>query len=354
MAFLSPYKHPLNIANHTPWAHLAFERRTANDEPQLVIVLRGAFSLAHEQPLEPLRTQPRLELSDVFHGDPKCTSIRREGVLATFKPASDVHLDACAWSPGGVPRQTWDAAVTVGARVKQLRVMGPRVWSHREGAWSLSEPEVCDRVPLVWERAFGGAHMIDGKRVAEDRNPLGTGYLPDGMDTSQPIAAPQIIAPDEPEHRPGTRYVPQGVSPLGRETSWRLSHAGTYDEAWQRDRWPCLPDDFNYSFYNSAHPDLVVDGYLHGDEPIELVNLTPGGLLRTALPGLAYVADVVRAGGGIACVTLALDTVHLDVASPDVAEHRALLTWRTCLPMIDPLAQVTVRAARVKNGGVRG
>jgi hypothetical protein len=194
--------------------------------------------------------------------------------------------------------------------------------------------------------AFGGAHIIDGERVAEERNPLGTGFLPEGVATDRPIPAPQVLAPDEPEHRPGERYVPQGVSPLGRDTAFRLDHAGTYDEAWRRERFPRLPDDFDYRFYNSAHPDLVIEGFLRGDEHIELVNLTPTGTLRAALPGVRLEAIVHRVDGPVAKVPLRLDTLHLDVASPASAEHRAKLTFRACVPMATGLSRIYVRMAK--------
>ena len=50
----------------------------------------------------------------------------------------------------------------------------------------------------------------------------------------------------------------------------RVSYAGTYDEQYQKERAPDPPLDFSYAFYNGAHPDLQVEGYLRGDEEVEL------------------------------------------------------------------------------------
>lgn len=336
----------MRIANATPCPHLAFERATPADETLMVLVLQGTFAIDDERPLRPLPAQPPVQLADVFRGDPRTTSLRRESALATLKLRSDVHLDAVARAPGGDARADWPVRIQVGDVRKDLRVVGPRWWEHRDGGWQLGAPEPCAEVPLAWERAFGGAYTIDDRRVAEERNPLGTGFLPDGVPTAQPIAAPQVLAPDEPEHRPGERYTPQGCAPLGRDTEWRLAHAGTYDEAWRRERWPRLPDDFDYRFYTSAHPDLVVDGFLRGDERVELVNLTPSGRLVTALPGARYEAIVHRADGPVGRVPLRLDTLHLDVASADPAEHRATLTWRACLDVATGLSRIAVRRAQ--------
>jgi hypothetical protein len=55
-----------------------------------------------------------------------------------------------------------------------------------------------------------------------------------------------------------------------------------------------MPADFNYRFYNGAHPDLQVKGFLTGNEPVELNNLTPEGLMRFSLPGITPLCRVLR------------------------------------------------------------
>lgn len=339
----------MRVESSTPWPHLLFERRTPADEPLMVIVVQAVLGLDDESFARPLRAQLPVHLADLYRGDPTCTSLRREGSLATFKPRSDIHVDAIAHAPGGTPASEWPVRIRVGTIDKSLRILGPRAWEHRDGAWKLGAPEPVTEVPMSWERAFGGAHTIDGKRVAEERNPLGTGFLPDGVDTSAPIAAPQILAPDEPEHVAGERYVPQGIAPVSRDAAWRLDHAGTYDETWRRERAPRLPDDFDARFYNSAHPDLIVPGYLRGDEPIELVNLTPSGRLRTGLPGLRYEVVITRRSERderVEVLPLHLDTLHLAVAAPDPKQHLATLTFRACVPMGEGLRAAHIRAAK--------
>jgi hypothetical protein len=332
----------MRFTNATPLSLLSFERRTPADERLLVVVAQGVFAVGADGLTRPVSVQPDVALGDEHRGDPKTTSLRREGALATFKPRSDLHLDAVAHAPGGIAREGWPVRICVGDRTKDLAVRGPSAWTWRGGRWQREREAPCTEVPLTWERAFGGAHVVDGARVAEERNPLGTGFLPPGIPTDGVWAAPQVLRADEPEHRPGERYDPQGVAPLGRDTAWRLDHAGTYDDVWRRTRWPRLPDDFDMRFYNSAHPDLVYDGYLRGDERVELVNLDPGGTLRFALPGLRAWLRVHGDEGGFDARPLHLDTLHLDVASPRADDHRLVLTWRACLPMTEPFAQIDV------------
>ena len=331
----------MQVTNNTPWASLAFERRTPADEPLLVVVLQGRFALEDGFVCAPLREQRPVELTDTFRGDPRTTSLRREGALATYKPATDVHLDAVAHAPGGVAAASWTPRVAIGDRAMDLRVTGPRWWRHRDGRWQLTPIEPCASVELSWENAFGGAHTIDGVRVAEERNPLGTGFLPDGARRSVGARAPQVLHPEDPEHVAGERYAPHGCAPLGRDTAWRLPHAGTYDERWRRERWPRLPDDFDPRFYNSAHPSLVRDPWLRGDERIGLRHLTPEGELRAALPGYGCALDLRDELGRVEAAPMRLDTVHLDLGPPDA--RSVTLTWRACVPLRDGLSRVIAR-----------
>ena len=62
--------------------------------------------------------------------------------------------------------------------------------------------------------------------------------------------------------------------------------AGTYDDKWQQDRFPLLPDDFDDRHYQSAPPDQQAPKFLTGGEVIKLVNLTPAAALDFRMPRL--------------------------------------------------------------------
>ena len=72
----------------------------------------------------------------------------------------------------------------------------------------------------------------------------------------------------------------------------RRGFLGTYDDKWRKERSPDLPEDFRFEYYNGAHPDLQVNGFLKGDEDVELLNLTPGGKVGFQLPGLSVSCKV--------------------------------------------------------------
>ncbi len=79
-----------------------------------------------------------------------------------------------------------------------------------------------------------------------------------------------------PLTRPFERSAPQGFGPIPPWWLDRQSHAGTYDEAWRTTRAPRLSEDFDYRFFQIAHPSLIVPA-LDGDETVALDHLTPSG-----------------------------------------------------------------------------
>ena len=75
----------------------------------------------------------------------------------------------------------------------------------------------------------------------------------------------------------------------------RLKLAGTFhSDPEPQERARGLPDDFDYAFFNGAHSDLQVDGYLKGNEQVELKNLSADSPVEFRLPGLRPRVTVAR------------------------------------------------------------
>jgi hypothetical protein len=119
----------------------------------------------------------------------------------------------------------------------------------------------------------------------------------------------------------------------------RRRKAGSYDESWLERRWPRVPDDFDFAFYNSAHPDLVAKGSLRGDEPIELMGWHHEGPVRTRLPGIKPFLQLRCRDGRILPTGAALDTVAIDTDA-----DRVHLTWRGRVPIDLPVRVIEARA----------
>jgi hypothetical protein len=247
-----------------------------------------------------------------------------------MKPRSDIILHALATAPGAAAATEWSVRARVGTVRKDLLIRGPAVWQHFSmQGWKKTAPVAVREVPIIYELAFGGCVKRGSMTIEEDRNPVGTGLIDDRLTPQDvDIPAPQIVALDEPAHIPGKRYPPQGFLPIPSFFQPRLARAGTFDEEWQRTRWPRHPADFDYSFYNSAPPGLVYPSYLRGDEVVELVNLGAGGVVTFRLPDYKLMGLLRRHGGELRPFMIVLDTVHIDVRSRNAEDHRVHLTWR--------------------------
>ena len=63
--------------------------------------------------------------------------------------------------------------------------------------------------------------------------------------------------------------------PLSRTANERLQFAGTYDEAWQQQRMPLVPTDFDLRYHQAAPADQMPPSEILGDEPLRVAGLHP-------------------------------------------------------------------------------
>jgi hypothetical protein len=218
-------------------------------------------------------------------------------------------------------------ALQVGPLRKGVRVRGDRVFYQALGTIHMTEPSPFEKIPLRWERAFGGwdRSSADPRRhQLEPRNPVGVGFRASGAVFQPESRAPNLEDPAEPFKGWGHRSRPAGFGFVNPSWEPRAALSGTFDDKWQAERAPLLPTDFDRRFMNAASPGLVAAGYLRGNEPVVVSGASPDGHLRFELPGLVQPRIAVeRAGQADAEVVLNLDTVIVDT---DVM--RVFLLWR--------------------------
>lgn len=266
---------------------------------------------------------------------------------------------------------------------KRLRFCGPRQFEHGLfTGWKLGEPEAATCVPLRWEYAFGGSSVLLDpnypERTADQHllnhvcysNPLGRGWIEKRHEKlSWSIDAPveQLPAPQiEYTDRPITRlrivaqpdgnisaaemaelscsldYQPAGFGVVGRAWAPRLALAGTYDHAWQQERWPGLPEDFNFAYWNGAPADQQIS-FAPPNLRIELFNLTPAALTANGqicveLPGHRPFVLMRMHSGVMLPLPLLTDTLHIDTDAMTVT-----LTHRISLPNPDDIRVLEAR-----------
>lgn len=363
----------MEFHNLTPFPALAYEGIDQLDQEFHVIAMRATFGIIPDSELQPADDQQALAVADEYFGEMNKSSVKQESDLAQYKPKCDVIVVGSAHAPEAKPAARFEACIRISGSVsleKKLTIHGPRFWEKSNTGWILTEPAPLTSLPLQYEYAFGGECRINKDDPAAQRvkpefhltpeqlqqhpdgaekapvahtayelNPVGIGYTEQWyLEATQAehISAPQIESPDDPIREFGKQYEPQGFGVITKAWLPRRQLAGTADDAFaQSEKW--LPEDFDFAFWNGAHPDLQIP-WLKGGECIELMNLFPvntkgmkadkdgNQIVRIIIPEAKPYLFVKLEDGGIVPADLKIDTVLIDTEDNTVS-----LTYRTVL-----------------------
>lgn len=373
----------MDFHNLTTFPALAFEGLDQHDQEFHVVVMRATYDITSDLGLQLAEEQQPLAICDEYFGEMNTSSVRHESDLASYKPKCDVIVIGSAYAPGLKPAPRFEVGIRISGSVsldKRLVITGPRYWEKNSSGWILTEPATIASLPLQYEYAYGGENRIDLEdpaaklvekknhltpeqrqqhpegpelapvaHTAYERNPVGIGFTEQWyLDATQParIPAPQIESPEDPIREFTKQYTPQGFGVITKAWLPRRESAGTADDAFaQNQRW--LPEDFNFAFWNGAHPDLQIP-WLKGGERMELKNLFPPStagaetdkdgntIFNFVVPKQKPYLFVKFEEGGIVPCDLKIDTVLIDTDNNNVT-----LTYRTILwkePKIDSMA----------------
>ncbi len=299
--------------------------------PVLVVIVKATFGFAmHKTTLA--ADQVPIACGDSFYDEQEGGGIRYESDLAPFKPKTDVVLCASAHAPGNQPCGVVDVSLSVGPVQKQLKVFGRRLWNHagvlRRRQYTITRPQSFLVQPIRYSEAFGGIDEATGEYCGH--NLSGKGFYAFKSKTN--LAGKPLPLIEDPKHliqSPADHPLPAGLGFYHRAWLPRARYAGTFDKAWRTQHSPRMPEDFNYRFYNGAHPDLQAQGYLSGNEPVTLNNLTPEGRLGFNLPATAPLCRVLRTGKA---EEEQID-MHLDTVFIESDRRRLCLVWRGHAPL---------------------
>lgn len=316
----------MQLINETPYVAERFVTMDKDGAEVLVLLVKATFELANESVNELSDAEQfPIELADIYMGEPGNSSIKYEADVGMCKKATDVVLIGHAYA-GKVGDPFVDVSFRLGNINKTVRVFGDRLWEKRLGVASISLPEPFEKMPLIYERAFGGTDISQSDpnlHECEPRNPVGVGFrakrsiLPiDGL------KLPNIEDPKSLIRTIGDRPEPVGFSYIAKNWKPRVDFQGTYDDKWLKTRMPLLPENFDDHFNNSAPSGQITKSYLTGGEQVELRNVSPGGYINFRLPQITVQGDTMI-NANIAPIDINLDTVVIDT---DV--NRLILLWR--------------------------
>jgi hypothetical protein len=314
----------LQLQNNTPFKPDISLLPNQDGVDTLYAVIKATFTLTPDLSVAKEQIPPCK--ADEYWGEPGKSSLKYGSDVHLDKLSTDVLLVGQAWAPDGRAVTGLDTGLAVAERKKMIRVHGNRVFKSGLLGLSLSAPEPFVSMPLTYERAFGGIHVLDAEKqkfLGEARNPVGRGFK--GKQSSSELKdkpAPNLEDSNHPFKGPADKGEPASYGYIAGSWMPRRQYAGTYDAAWQKSRAPFLPDDFNPRFFNAAHPDLTFDRFLQGGEPVRLLNVSSHGLLQFHLPKCRF-SIAVQISGRNEALEANCETVLFE---PD--ENRLCMVWR--------------------------
>lgn len=334
------------VDNRTPFAAERGWVRDRNGAEVWLVAVKATFDILPDGSTIPSQEQPPVLRAPEYHGEPGKSSIKYEADLVLTKKTTDVLVVGHAYAPGGRAVAELDVGFKVGPVQKILRVCGDRIW----GSLGPSEAQPFDRMPLVYERAFGGVDRLSDspERDWDWRNPVGTGFAVEKSHLADRLL-PNIEYPDAPFMEWNDRPPPAGFGAIAGHWQPRAGLAGTYDEEWMSTRQPLLPEDFDDRFFQCAPVDQQAPDFLRGGEPVVLYRLTPGGDLRFLLPKV-YLGFETRFYDGSREVHKTRKMYSV-ILQPDVP--RVSMVWHSALPChfkVQKLERTIVTLKTLLNG----
>jgi hypothetical protein len=132
----------------------------------LAVLVKATYAFLPDGRVFP--SQEQVPLVDALQRDPEAPGVLADDTdLYPHKLATDVVLKGHAYAPGH--RTGFRAALRVNAVRKQIDVVGDRRCTLRHGRILFSSPEPVTKVPLRYDRAYGGE---DAAATAKHGNPF--------------------------------------------------------------------------------------------------------------------------------------------------------------------------------------
>lgn len=313
------------IDNRTPFAAERGWVRDRDGTEIWLVAVKATFDIKPDGSTEVSKDQPPVLRLPEHHGEPGKSSIKYDADLVLTKKSTDIIVVGHAYAPGGKPVAELDVGFKVGPVQKILRVFGDRYW----GAFGATSPEPFEKMPLVYERAYGG---VDLKSDTPDkdwewRNPVGTGFAVSSGNATG-LRLPNVEDPKDLIGSWKDRPAPAGFGVVASHWQPRVGFAGTYDDHWMKTRQPLLAEDLDDRYFQGAPADQQSPEFLRGGEPVVLLRMTPGGDLRFILPKV-YFGFETRFYDGSREIHQNRK-LHTVILEPDLS--RVSVVWHSALP----------------------
>jgi len=314
----------MQFLNETPFAAYNTVELNQKAREVLSLTVKATFSILQNRDLVIAPVQRDIEFSDVYTGEPGSSSVHYEADVTIGKQTTDIILTGHAFPQKIGDRETF-VMLSVGDIQHTVKVFGDRYWDSIFGITKKSSPEPFEKIPLVYERAFGGvddSHPDHKYHESEERNPVGTGFRAKHSRLAvKGLKLPNIENPKQLIASPKDRPEPVGFGFIAKNWLNRRKYAGTYDGKWMESRMPLLPLDFDPRFYSAASMGLKTKSYVKGGETILVRNAHAYGPITITVPiinlKVSFLVDAKPVEFGM----------HIDTVVIDADEDELVLVW---------------------------
>jgi hypothetical protein len=329
------------VANETPFKTdrtIVVDKHGAR---HWVVVVKATFAIHPDGGTEIAKKQVDPLLVPEYRGEPGESSLLYESDLVSDKPGTDVLVHGTAYAPRERPATEVRVALKVGDAEKTLVVRGDRVFERTVGGVAVSQPSPFLKMPLVYERAYGGfdhASPDPARQKIFAPNPVGTGV---SFEPASLVGRP--VANVEFETGPSKPSAAAGFGPLCSYWEPRRRYAGTYDDAWAKKQKPLLPLDFDDRGNMCAPIDQQVEPHARGGEVLHLTHLTPAGAMTVRLPRHYFTFTTLFARSARRSPADHRARLHTVIVEPD--QPRLIMVWHSrlsCGNAVDDIDQTIV------------
>lgn len=375
----------MRFINYTPFPAIGWPTMDKNKNNYLSIVVRvkylfdkvdknGVWSLKLDS------NQGDLFGKDIFYNEDDImhSSVRFESDYISYKPHADLIVNAYAHAT--VSLTQWRCGLKVLRPVqhqdeeyetlleKWLNVRGERAIQDDVIGFSFTKSNKSNKVAIRYENANGG--VIENPKYtpeSEDSqkqylnynayNPIGVGVAHKVLfEQKEPLRAPQIESMNEPLDKPNMSYLPQGFGFIGRSWQPRISYAGTFDENWEKEQHPFMPDDYNEQYNNAAHQDLQLKHYFEPYDRVILHNLVKDRYEQSFEIPNFYFKGSTETFFKPQSYYLNIDTVIVDILEDDMSKNALYISYRTRIPASSDIDECTLNMLVPKDfiGGTHG
>lgn len=328
----------MKLYNETPYPAALF--RTTLREPDqmygsLLVRVRHEITTVEEQgPIHRAkRRQWRLDPAPVERQDPELRPEEVQDGAHTLpdeqffpRTGTDLVVLADAVAPvGGEPATRVDVRVRAGSYDLRLAVFGDRTWQRDGDALRPTAPLPFVRMPVTWERAFGGTTKTEYGDLPFAHNPSGRGFCM-SEELAEGLALPNIEDPDDL-----TASWDQTPDPVGLSfypANWGLRMQALVE---QKDD-GAVAVHLDRGLFDRAHPRLC-GGKVEPGDTVVLENLggephPAGEPVRFSVPPCPVLAEVLL-GERTFTRDLELEEVMVDLRNGTVdLSYRKLFDYR--------------------------